>query len=340
MEFMKLFDFSDQSLDQALRAILSHFRLPGEAQQISNIMEAFASAYAPHAATVFENKDAVFVLSYSIIMLNTDLHNSKVKNKMSLQEFIRNNSTANNGNDFCPDYLEQVYQNIKDQEIVFPHDDQFGRDYFAMQWIKVLQEEKSNGFCLSHDPKMNHSLLLLYLDPMVDFVFSVLEATKSPQIFDDCRQVLWILFSFCKHFKDFDSFENVLASLITHVNNSNFDAKDSKFVEILHFLIVVLNQNTTLLHLQGWMFLFDLLEKLFINNLIPKALALRDQNDEQIIPIQHAPATTPTKKVSIISALTNILTRSSASLPGSEKPQTPTAASEGQQLSADWKEFV
>lgn len=36
------------------------------------------------------NADAAYVLAYSVIMLNTDLHNSQVKKKMSLEAFRRN----------------------------------------------------------------------------------------------------------------------------------------------------------------------------------------------------------------------------------------------------------
>ena len=56
--------------------------LPGEAQKISRILENFASVYyACSKATdgVVADSDSVYVLSYSIIMLNTDLHNKQVK---------------------------------------------------------------------------------------------------------------------------------------------------------------------------------------------------------------------------------------------------------------------
>ena len=36
-------------------------------------------------ATVFANTDAVFVLCYAILMLQTDLHSSKLKQRMSLE---------------------------------------------------------------------------------------------------------------------------------------------------------------------------------------------------------------------------------------------------------------
>ena len=39
-------------------------------------------------AQLFDNSDAVFVLCYAILMLHTDLHSTKLKQKMSLE--VRN----------------------------------------------------------------------------------------------------------------------------------------------------------------------------------------------------------------------------------------------------------
>jgi len=52
--------------------LLESFRLPGESQQIERIMEAFASGYFALKPDHLVNQDAAFILSYSIIMLNTD----------------------------------------------------------------------------------------------------------------------------------------------------------------------------------------------------------------------------------------------------------------------------
>jgi golgi-specific brefeldin A-resistance guanine nucleotide exchange factor 1 len=65
-------------LDVALRMYLESFRLPGEAQKISRIIESFGKRYHKQNNDVLRNADAVFVLGYSIIMLNTDQHNSQV----------------------------------------------------------------------------------------------------------------------------------------------------------------------------------------------------------------------------------------------------------------------
>lgn len=65
--------------DSSLRMLLQSFRLPGEAQKISRIVESFASHYFRQCSGVFRNADAAFILSYSIILLNTDLHNKQVR---------------------------------------------------------------------------------------------------------------------------------------------------------------------------------------------------------------------------------------------------------------------
>lgn len=68
------------SFDGALRYFLGNFRLPGEAQCIDRIMEAFASKLAKSLGTgrPFKTPDSVFILSFSTIMLNTDLHNPQI----------------------------------------------------------------------------------------------------------------------------------------------------------------------------------------------------------------------------------------------------------------------
>eukprot|EP00916_Digyalum_oweni_P018435 GHVL01030889.1.p1 GENE.GHVL01030889.1~~GHVL01030889.1.p1 ORF type:complete len:621 (-),score=165.10 GHVL01030889.1:1616-3370(-) len=66
---------------------------------------------------IVENMDAVFIFSYSIIMLNTDLHSAKVKNKMTLEEFCRNNRGINNNKNFEDSFLKDVFFSIKNEPI-------------------------------------------------------------------------------------------------------------------------------------------------------------------------------------------------------------------------------
>ncbi|KAG8899424.1 GDP/GTP exchange factor for ARF [Tulasnella sp. 408] len=74
-EFIGLFDFTGKSVADAMRLLLEAFRLPGEAQPISRITETFADIYFASKPLEVKSTDAVYVLAYSVIMLNTDLYN-------------------------------------------------------------------------------------------------------------------------------------------------------------------------------------------------------------------------------------------------------------------------
>ncbi|KAI3972373.1 hypothetical protein MKW92_033061 [Papaver armeniacum] len=73
-------DPQNMNLDIALRLFLESFRLPGESQKI-------------------QRDDAALVLSYSIILLNTDQHNVQLRRKMTVEDFVRNNRRINGGED-------------------------------------------------------------------------------------------------------------------------------------------------------------------------------------------------------------------------------------------------
>jgi brefeldin A-resistance guanine nucleotide exchange factor 1 len=53
--------------------------LPGEAQQIDRIVETFSRIYFASSQTNIASQEASYVLAFSVIMLNTDLHSPNVK---------------------------------------------------------------------------------------------------------------------------------------------------------------------------------------------------------------------------------------------------------------------
>lgn len=121
--FVNLHEFSDTILVQALRQFLWSFRLPGEAQKIDRMMECFAERYCELNPGVFSNKDTCYVLSFSIIMLNTSLHNPSVKDKPSVEQFITMNRGIDNGGDLPQDLLVSLYESIKKEPFKIPEDD-------------------------------------------------------------------------------------------------------------------------------------------------------------------------------------------------------------------------
>jgi brefeldin A-inhibited guanine nucleotide-exchange protein len=116
--FVDYMDFTKMRFVDALRQFLQSFRLPGEAQKIDRFMLKFANRYVTGNPNAFANADTAYVLAYSVILLNTDLHSSKIVRHMSLQDFIKNNRGINDNADLPDDYLSSIYDEIAKNEIV------------------------------------------------------------------------------------------------------------------------------------------------------------------------------------------------------------------------------
>ncbi|XP_023698463.2 cytohesin-3-like isoform X2 [Paramormyrops kingsleyae] len=121
--FLELHEFSDLNLVQALRQFLWSFRLPGEAQKIDRMMEAFAMRYCDCNPDMFQSTDTCYILSFAIIMLNTSLHNPNVKDKTTLERFISMNRGINNGGNLPDELLMKLYESIRSEPFKIPEDD-------------------------------------------------------------------------------------------------------------------------------------------------------------------------------------------------------------------------
>ena len=83
-----------------------------------------------HVSAEIKSQDAVYVLAYSVIMLNTDLHNPQVRvsqhicvahsfcpqplaqKRMTIEDYQRNLRGVNDGSDFSPEYLVRGMVNV------------------------------------------------------------------------------------------------------------------------------------------------------------------------------------------------------------------------------------
>jgi brefeldin A-resistance guanine nucleotide exchange factor 1 len=94
--------------------------MPGEAQCIDRIMEAFSKKLFNDLGygNPFLSDTAAFILAFSTIMLQTDLHNPNVSTKkMSREDFIKNNRGINENQNLPVEYLEKLYDEIKHKKI-------------------------------------------------------------------------------------------------------------------------------------------------------------------------------------------------------------------------------
>ncbi len=142
--FMRSMDFSGRIICDAMRELLEAFRLPGESQQINRITETFAEVYFATGPSEVKTSDAVYVLAYSVIMLNTDQHSSQVRKRMDFEAYARNLRGVNDGADFSHDYLHSVFDSIRKREIIFPeeHQNALGFEY---GWKELLRRSRRSA---------------------------------------------------------------------------------------------------------------------------------------------------------------------------------------------------
>lgn len=67
--------------------------------------------------------DTCYILSFSIIMLNTSLHNPNVKPKPDLDQFVSMVRGINDGGDLPRDLLESIFDSIKREPFKMTEDD-------------------------------------------------------------------------------------------------------------------------------------------------------------------------------------------------------------------------
>ncbi|KAK3256646.1 hypothetical protein CYMTET_34225, partial [Cymbomonas tetramitiformis] len=185
-EYTKSFDFVDMTIDGSLRMFLDGFRLPGEAQKISRILEYFSACYYQHNGQKGENpsnaepadSDSVYVLSYSIIMLNTDLHNKQVKKKMTLDQFVSNNRGTNGGQNWDRQVLTDIYETIAKDEIKLKEGDSVS----ASDWSDVMRKVANDGgllLCSDGGLQYDQDLFALLWGPTIAAMSVVFDHTDD-----------------------------------------------------------------------------------------------------------------------------------------------------------------
>ncbi|KAL5341571.1 hypothetical protein BJX70DRAFT_40933 [Aspergillus crustosus] len=145
--FVDQLDFTGKTVVDGLRDLLGAFRLPGESALIERIVTTFSEQYIEKVQpSTVADEDSLFVLTYAIIMLNTTLYNPNMKaqNRMSCNDFSKNLRGLNAGQDFTPEFLEEIYDSIKQNEIILPdeHDNKHAFDY---AWKELLAKSTSVG---------------------------------------------------------------------------------------------------------------------------------------------------------------------------------------------------
>jgi hypothetical protein len=123
-EYVSTFTFEDcpatvEGVERGLRELFTHFKPPGESQQIERVVDCFAGRFALRSDPMI-TKDGIFQIAYLIIVLNVILHNPSVKEKdaISKEDFLKTYSNVPVLEDFASrDDLGRLYDNVSLNEL-------------------------------------------------------------------------------------------------------------------------------------------------------------------------------------------------------------------------------
>ncbi|XP_076019957.1 uncharacterized protein LOC143011123 [Genypterus blacodes] len=141
-EYLKFFDFTGQTLDHALRALLKVVILIGETQERERVLQHFSGRFHECNPDSFSSAGAVLTLTCALMLLNTDLHGQNVGKAMSSSKFVSNLDGMNEGENFSKDLLKSFYNAIKSE---------------ALEWA-VNEEELKSSVLLDDDTKKDAPL--------------------------------------------------------------------------------------------------------------------------------------------------------------------------------------
>ncbi|CAH0564253.1 unnamed protein product [Brassicogethes aeneus] len=280
--FVNTFDFTDTRIDEALRSYLETFRLPGEAPTISLILEQFSEHWHKSNGEPFADVDSAFTLAYAVIMLNVDQHNQNAKKQslpMSAAAFKKNLKGVNGGNDFDGDMLDEIYNTIKNDEIVMPAE-QTGLVKENYLWKVLLKKGQTKDGVYIHvnSGTYDSELFQLLYGPIVAALSFVFEKSEIPGSYKRILQGFEKCSFISAHYNLTRNLDMLLLSLSKFTMFHNQQRLNNITLQfgINNKAQLALKSVFSLTHQhgdgirQGWKNVFDLILSLYCNNLLPK----------------------------------------------------------------------
>ncbi|CED82462.1 Pattern-formation protein/guanine nucleotide exchange factor [Phaffia rhodozyma] len=316
--FIEMFDFKGKLVAEAMRDLLEAFRLPGESQQINRITETFAEIYFASGPAEIKSQDAVYVLAYSIIMLNTDLFSPQVRKRMAFDDYKRNLRGVNDGVDFSDSFLSEVYDSIKKREIVMPeeHTGQLGFDY---AWKELLSRAPKAGPLLScNTARFDRTMFQLVSKQIVSAIAYAFTTFNDDYIIQKAITGFRECATIAGAFHLPDMFDHVVMALSqttgllderelsqSSINNPVIDVEgQSLTVSALSVrfgtnfkaqlaavvLFTIANGNGDSIR-EGWSQIFEMYQTLFLHSLLPAPMLLMEDflGGQSMIPLQVSP---------------------------------------------------
>ncbi|XP_035461368.2 Golgi-specific brefeldin A-resistance guanine nucleotide exchange factor 1 isoform X3 [Scophthalmus maximus] len=281
--FVNTFGFQGLRIDEALRLYLEAFRLPGEAPVIQRLLETFTDNWHKVNGSPFMTNDAGFALAYAVIMLNTDQHNHNVRKQnipMTVEQFKKNLKGVNGNKDFDQDMLEDIYNTIKNDEIVMP-DEQSGLVKENYVWSVLLHRGATPEGVFLHLPpgSYDHDLFTMTWGPTIAALSYVFDKSLDESIIQKAITGFRKCAMIAAHYGFSNVFDNLIISLckFTTLNNESVEnlptvfGSNSKAQTAAKTVFDLAHRHGNILR-EGWKNIMDSMLQLFRAELLPKAM--------------------------------------------------------------------
>ncbi|XP_068423605.1 Golgi-specific brefeldin A-resistance guanine nucleotide exchange factor 1 isoform X3 [Clinocottus analis] len=332
--FVNTFGFQGLRIDEALRLYLEAFRLPGEAPVIQRLLETFTDNWHKVNGSPFVTNDAGFALAYAVIMLNTDQHNHNVRKQnipMTIEQFKKNLKGVNGNIDFDQDMLEDLYNAIKNEEIVMP-DEQSGLVKDNYVWSVLLHRGATPEGVFLHLPpgSYDHDLFTMSWGPTIAALSYVFDKSLDDVILQKAITGFRKCAMIAAHYGFSDVFDNLIISLCKFTTLSSESVENlptvfgsnSKAQTAAKTVFDLAHRHGDILR-EGWKNIMDAMLQLFRAELLPKAMVEVEDFVEPNGKISLQREETPSNRgESAVLSFVNWLTLSGAEQSGLRGPST------------------
>jgi len=187
-------------------------------------METFGEIYCSVSKNhPFEHTDACYILSYSTIMLNVDLHNPAVKTKKTMEQFISGNRGINNTKDLPRDMQIEIFKDIQGAPLRNP-------------------EELPSGTINA----LTYSDISLRIPRVADFMPA--DSLAQDDFARDLFGILWshAISAICYVFEESDSQSDLQKTIAGFTSCARFAARHQLY-EVFDYITIFLCKKSTLL---------------------------------------------------------------------------------------------
>ncbi|KAL4088566.1 hypothetical protein QTP88_023655 [Uroleucon formosanum] len=283
--FINSFDLCGTRVDEALRMYLEAFRLPGESPLISFVLEPFTEYWHKCNGEPFANAECAFLLAYAIIMLNVDQHNQNVRRidqPMTTDSFKRNLKKLNGGEDFDQQMLDEIYKEIKSNEIVMPaeHTGAVLENYL---WKVLLRRAsgKDGTYIQAPSGVFDHELFSICWGPTLAALSFIFDKSNHQTVYTRTIFGLRKCAFICAHYGMCAEFDSLIISLCKFTNLQNnpdcpenvtiLFGSNSKSRLATRTLFSLTHMYGDIIR-EGWSSIFDIILQLYKCKLLPTIL--------------------------------------------------------------------